>query len=305
MQFLVFSFGGCGAVRIDVNGVVPLADLAPPLPPLPGTADVDDIKFVINYDYPNCSEDYVHRIGRTARSNKTGTAYTFFTPGNSKQAQELISVLKEANQVVNPKLYEMHEMSRSYGGRGGRNRWRTGGGGGRRDDYDDDRRGHNRYATGANAYNVGSNDYTTSNSNSELPNSNYGYGISTSNSGGGGNSHHQQQPQQQNHHQSQQQQQQPQQQQSMLGGGGATMMAMTPMGHMAPMTPMMGQMAHMMPVMHMANGQPYMMAPMAGGQQGAAGQPPSQPQPQQLPHGLLGPPPPPPPPPGVANGAAW
>ncbi|KAH9379270.1 hypothetical protein HPB48_020920 [Haemaphysalis longicornis] len=147
--------------------------------------DVDDIKFVINYDYPNCSEDYVHRIGRTARSNKTGTAYTFFTPGNSKQAQELISVLKEANQVVNPKLYEMHEMSRSYGGRGGRNRWRTGGGGGRRDDYDDDRRGHNRYATGANAYNVGSNDYTTSNSNSELPNSNYGYGISTSNSGGG------------------------------------------------------------------------------------------------------------------------
>ncbi|EEC11603.1 ATP-dependent RNA helicase, putative, partial [Ixodes scapularis] len=84
--------------------------------------DVDDIKFVINYDYPNCSEDYVHRIGRTARSNKTGTAYTFFTPHNSKQANELISVLKEANQVVNPKLYEMHEMSRGYGGRGGE--WR-------------------------------------------------------------------------------------------------------------------------------------------------------------------------------------
>merc|ERR550539_192996 len=40
--------------------------------------DVDDIKFVINYDYPHCSEDYVHRIGRTARSNKSGTAYTLF-----------------------------------------------------------------------------------------------------------------------------------------------------------------------------------------------------------------------------------
>lgn len=61
--------------------------------------DVDDVKFVINYDYPNCSEDYVHRIGRTARSNKTGTAYTFFTSNNAKQAQELIDVLQEAKQV--------------------------------------------------------------------------------------------------------------------------------------------------------------------------------------------------------------
>jgi superfamily II DNA/RNA helicase len=26
--------------------------------------DVDDIKFVINYDYPNNSEDYIHRIGK-------------------------------------------------------------------------------------------------------------------------------------------------------------------------------------------------------------------------------------------------
>lgn len=30
--------------------------------------DVKDIRFVINYDYPNNSEDYVHRIGRTGRS---------------------------------------------------------------------------------------------------------------------------------------------------------------------------------------------------------------------------------------------
>merc|ERR1719458_1680098 len=29
--------------------------------------DVDDVKFVINYDYPNNSEDYIHRIGRTGR----------------------------------------------------------------------------------------------------------------------------------------------------------------------------------------------------------------------------------------------
>lgn len=69
--------------------------------------DVDDVKFVVNYDYPNSSEDYVHRIGRTGRSNKTGTAYTFFTSGNYKQAGDLIEVLKEAKQVVNPELYRL------------------------------------------------------------------------------------------------------------------------------------------------------------------------------------------------------
>lgn len=67
------------------------------------------MKFVINYDYPNSSEDYIHRIGRTARSSKTGTAYTFFTPGNMKQANDLISVLREANQAINPKLIQMME----------------------------------------------------------------------------------------------------------------------------------------------------------------------------------------------------
>ena len=81
--------------------------------------DVDDVKFVINFDYPNCSEDYVHRIGRTGRSSRTGTAYTFFTANNAKQAQDLIGVLTEANQVINPKLYELASSSRGGGGRGG------------------------------------------------------------------------------------------------------------------------------------------------------------------------------------------
>lgn len=60
---------------------------------------MEDVKFVINYDYPNNSEDYVHRIGRTGRSNNTGTAYTLFTHQNAAKAGDLINVLKEANQV--------------------------------------------------------------------------------------------------------------------------------------------------------------------------------------------------------------
>uniref|UniRef100_A0A8C9VI51 RNA helicase n=1 Tax=Scleropages formosus TaxID=113540 RepID=A0A8C9VI51_SCLFO len=96
--------------------------------------DVEDVKFVINYDYPNSSEDYIHRIGRTARSQKTGTAYTFFTPGNMRQASDLVSVLREANQAINPKLLQMAED------RGGRSRGGRGGG------YRDDRR--DRYSGG-------------------------------------------------------------------------------------------------------------------------------------------------------------
>merc|ERR1719464_2076029 len=82
--------------------------------------DVEDIKFVINYDYPNNSEDYVHRIGRTGRKDRTGTSYTLFTPQNSPKAKDLIKVLSEAKQVVNPKLQEMAEQGGRFGGGGGR-----------------------------------------------------------------------------------------------------------------------------------------------------------------------------------------
>ena len=41
--------------------------------------DVKNITHVLNYDYPNNSEDYVHRIGRTGRAGTKGTAITFFT----------------------------------------------------------------------------------------------------------------------------------------------------------------------------------------------------------------------------------
>ena len=41
--------------------------------------DIDDIAMVINYDVPQDPEDYVHRIGRTARAEKDGVAITFIT----------------------------------------------------------------------------------------------------------------------------------------------------------------------------------------------------------------------------------
>ncbi|CAG9853654.1 unnamed protein product [Phyllotreta striolata] len=86
--------------------------------------DVEDVKFVINFDYPSNSEDYVHRIGRTGRSQKTGTAYTFFTPNNFNKASDLVAVLKEAKQVINPKLQDMADRGYNSGNTGrGRSRW--------------------------------------------------------------------------------------------------------------------------------------------------------------------------------------
>jgi superfamily II DNA/RNA helicase len=39
--------------------------------------DIDDISLVINYDVPHDAEDYVHRIGRTARASAEGMSITF------------------------------------------------------------------------------------------------------------------------------------------------------------------------------------------------------------------------------------
>ncbi|KAK0637234.1 Phosphomethylpyrimidine kinase-domain-containing protein [Bombardia bombarda] len=92
--------------------------------------DVRNITHVLNYDYPNNSEDYIHRIGRTGRAGQTGTAITLFTTDNAKQARDLVNVLQEAKQQIDPRLAEMAR----YGGGGGGGRYggyRGGRGGGR------------------------------------------------------------------------------------------------------------------------------------------------------------------------------
>jgi len=55
--------------------------------------DVDDIEMVVNYDVPREAEDYVHRIGRTARANRAGRAVTFVSPeeiGRLKRIERLL-----------------------------------------------------------------------------------------------------------------------------------------------------------------------------------------------------------------------
>ncbi|VDN06122.1 unnamed protein product [Thelazia callipaeda] len=62
--------------------------------------DVNDIKFVVNFDCPRNVEDYIHRIGRTARHDKTGTSLTLCTSNDASIANDLIQVLKQAKQIV-------------------------------------------------------------------------------------------------------------------------------------------------------------------------------------------------------------
>ena len=51
--------------------------------------DIDDIRIVINYDVPHDSEDYVHRIGRTARADRDGIAITFINEKDVARFQQI------------------------------------------------------------------------------------------------------------------------------------------------------------------------------------------------------------------------
>ncbi len=62
--------------------------------------DVDDISHVINYDMPNATENYVHRIGRTARAGKSGTAITFCLPEDR-------GMLRAVQKLIGKKIEEM------------------------------------------------------------------------------------------------------------------------------------------------------------------------------------------------------
>ena len=69
--------------------------------------DIKGIEIVINYEVPHDAEDYVHRIGRTARADRTGEAITLI---NSKQVKNFMNIEsligKEVNKLVLPKGFE-------------------------------------------------------------------------------------------------------------------------------------------------------------------------------------------------------
>ncbi len=59
--------------------------------------DIPLIEHVINYDLPQVAEDYIHRIGRTGRAGKKGSALTFITPNDRRMWNSI-------NRLINPNL---------------------------------------------------------------------------------------------------------------------------------------------------------------------------------------------------------
>ena len=94
--------------------------------------DIEDIGLVINYDVPHDPEDYIHRIGRTARADATGSAITFVNEEEQGKFHQIEKFIERdirkaelpASVGEGPK-YEPEE-SRKRGGRGGRSRSKGG-----------------------------------------------------------------------------------------------------------------------------------------------------------------------------------
>ena len=66
--------------------------------------DIDDIQMVINYDAPRDPEDYVHRIGRTARANREGQAITLVTPKDWPHLLKIEKLIEK--EIEKPELPE-------------------------------------------------------------------------------------------------------------------------------------------------------------------------------------------------------
>ncbi len=61
--------------------------------------DVKNIGLVINYDLPDNSEDYVHRIGRTGRAGKTGKAISFATPDQKNDIRNIERLIRKSLRI--------------------------------------------------------------------------------------------------------------------------------------------------------------------------------------------------------------
>jgi len=71
--------------------------------------DIPDVEFVINYDLPEESENYVHRVGRTGRGTKKGIAISFCSPQEKEILTEIEGFLNKEISVIEIKPTEYEE----------------------------------------------------------------------------------------------------------------------------------------------------------------------------------------------------
>ena len=97
--------------------------------------DIDDIEMVINYDVPHDTEDYVHRIGRTARANRDGRAITLINEQDMYWFQQIERFLEKLVEKMplpegcgeGPEYIKLYKPSKNGRGKGGNGRGRKGG----------------------------------------------------------------------------------------------------------------------------------------------------------------------------------
>jgi ATP-dependent RNA helicase RhlE len=66
--------------------------------------DVDEVSHVINFDLPDVAEQYVHRIGRTARAGATGHAISFCAPDERMPLRDIEKLIKQAVPILDTKF---------------------------------------------------------------------------------------------------------------------------------------------------------------------------------------------------------
>lgn len=85
--------------------------------------DINDIQLVVNFDLPDNSEDYVHRIGRTARAGKGGKAISFALPEQRREIQKIERLIRKNLPLIKIGDVEKEErkifsFQKRYAGRG-------------------------------------------------------------------------------------------------------------------------------------------------------------------------------------------
>ncbi len=99
--------------------------------------DIPDVKHVYNFELPNVPDNYVHRIGRTARAGKDGAAIAFCAPDEMGELKAIQKTMGISIPVASGRPWEAMEIpdkpkGRGRGGRPGGGGGRPGGGGGGR-----------------------------------------------------------------------------------------------------------------------------------------------------------------------------
>ncbi|GAW33946.1 ATP-dependent RNA helicase RhlE [Roseovarius sp. A-2] len=94
--------------------------------------DIPDVKHVYNFELPNVPDNYVHRIGRTARAGKDGAAIAFCAPDEMGELKDIQKVLGTTIPVASGRPWEVlpDPKEKKPQGRGGPRRRGGGGGGG-------------------------------------------------------------------------------------------------------------------------------------------------------------------------------